>query len=291
MLFFPASYRQAYAPETTDNANILLRAEVLKKLSSSKKPKIIVTYPQAVFEKIISQHTLKRITLKLKKDTEVSLNHINERLFEMGFERVDFVTSPGEFAVRGGIIDVFSFAYQHPYRIEFFDETIERLSSFDVNSQRSISAFEEIELLPNTSNHDFTDKRKTLLSFFSSESSIVFNDLDKTTYRLEQLYKKAENVYQELETTSQYAPEILFVKPEELITDCQSRSVFVLEKTTQINIREQILIKQSPQPAFNKKFDMLVSHLNENKDQGFTEILFFVVMINKPNAFMTFLMK
>ena len=209
----------------------------------------------------------------------------------MGFERVDFVTSPGEFAVRGGIIDVFSFAYQHPYRIEFFDETIERLSSFDVNSQRSISAFEEIELLPNTSNHDFTDKRKTLLSFFSSESSIVFNDLDKTTYRLEQLYKKAENVYQELETTSQYAPEILFVKPEELITDCQNRSLFVLEKTTQINIREQILIKQSPQPAFNKKFDMLVSHLNENKDQGFTEILFFVVMINKPNAFMTFLMK
>ena len=101
VLFFPASYRQAYAPETTDNANILLRAEVLKKLSSSKKPKIIVTYPQAVFEKIISQHTLKRITLKLKKDTEVSLNHINERLFEMGFERVDFVTSPGEFAVRG----------------------------------------------------------------------------------------------------------------------------------------------------------------------------------------------
>ena len=167
VLFFPASYRQAYAQETTDNANILLRAEVLKKLSSSKKSRIIVTYPQAIFEKIISQHTLKRITLKLKKDTEVSLNHINERLFEIGFERVDFVTGPGEFAVRGGIIDVFSFAYQHPYRIEFFDETVERLSSFDVSSQRSITAFEGIEILPNTSDHDFTDKRKSLLSFFS----------------------------------------------------------------------------------------------------------------------------
>ena len=274
VLFFPASYRQAYAPETTDNANILLRAEVLKKLSSSKKPKIIVTYPQAIFEKIISQITLKRISLIIKKNTEVSLNHINERLFEMGFERVDFVTSPGEFAVRGGIIDVFSFAYQHPYRIEFFDENVERLSSFDVSSQRSISAFEEIELLPNTSNHDFTDKRKTLLSFFSSESSIVFSDLDKTTYQLLQLYKKAEKVYQEMGTTNQYSPEILFVKPEEWIADCQNRSLFVLEKTTQINIREQILIKQSPQPTFNKKFDMLVSFLNENKDQGFKNTLF-----------------
>ena len=274
VLFFPASYRQAYAPETTDNANILLRTEVLKKLSSSKKPRIIVTYPQAIFEKIISQHTLKRITLKLKKDTEVSLNHINERLFEMGFERVDFVTGPGEFAVRGGIIDVFSFAYQHPYRIEFFDETIERLSSFDVSSQLSISAFEEIEILPNTSDHDFTDKRKSLLSFFSSESSVVFADLDKTTDRLEQLYEKAEKVYQEMDTTTQYAPEILFVKPQEWIADCQNRSVFVLEKTTHIKIKEQLLIKQSPQPTFNKKFDLLVSHLNQNKDQGYNNTLF-----------------
>ena len=208
----------------------------------------------------------------------------------MGFERVDFVTSPGEFAVRGGIIDVFSFAYQHPYRIEFFDETVERLSSFDVSSQRSISAFEEIELLPNTSNHDFTDKRKTLLSFFSSESSIVFSDLDKTTYRLQQLYKKAEKVYQEMDTTNQYAPEILFVKPEEWIADCQNRSLFVLEKTTQINIREQILIKQSPQPLLIKSLIclFLISMKIKIRD---IEILFFVVMINKPNAFMTFLMK
>lgn len=274
VLFFPASYRQAYAPETTDNANILLRAEVLKKLSSSKKPRIIVTYPQAIFEKIISQHTLMRISLKLKIDTEVTLSHINERLFEMGFERVDFVTGPGEFAVRGGIIDVFSFAYQHPYRIEFFDETVERLSSFDVSNQRSISAFEEIEILPNTSDHDFTDKRKSLLSFFSSESSVVFADLDKTTDRLEQLYKKAESVYQEMDTTTQYAPEILFVKPQMWIADCQSRSVFVLEKTTQININEQLLIKQSPQPTFNKKFDLLVTHLNENNDQGYKNTLF-----------------
>lgn len=192
----------------------------------------------------------------------------------MGFERVDFVTSPGEFAVRGGIIDVFSFAYQHPYRIEFFDEIIERLSSFDVGSQRSISAFEEIELLPNTSDQDFSDKRKTLLSFFSSESSIVFTNLDKTTDRLKQLYEKAEKVYQEKDTTSQNAPEILFVKPTEWIADLQSRSVFVLEKTTQINIRELILIKQSPQPPFNKKFDMLVTHLNENKDKGYRNTIF-----------------
>ena len=97
----------------------------------------------------------------------------------MGFDRVDFVSSPGEFAVRGGIIDVFSFAYQHPYRIEFFDETIERLSCFDVVSQRSISNFEEVELLPNISDQHNTDKRKIFTSFFSENTCIIYSDFDK----------------------------------------------------------------------------------------------------------------
>ena len=274
VLFFPASYRQPYAQETTDNANILLRAEVLKKLSASKKPRIVVTYPQAIFEKIISQHTLKRIALKLKKDAEVSLGFVNERLFEMGFERVDFVSGPGEFAVRGGIIDVFSFAYQHPYRIEFFDDLVERLSSFNVSSQLSITAFDEIELLPNTSDHDFTDKRKTILSFFSSESCFIFSDTDKITHRLENLYKKAEEAYKSLDTTTQYPPGKLFVQPQEWISDCQNRSIIVLEKTDQLKIKEKLYINQSPQPAFNKKFDLLVSHLNKNKEQDYENILF-----------------
>jgi len=191
VLYFPASYRQAYAQETTDNANVLLRSEVLKKISGSKKPRIIISYPQAVFEKIISQHTLKRITFKIIKDTVLSLSFINESLFEMGFQRVDFVTSPGEFAVRGGIIDVFSFAYQHPYRIEFFDDTVESLCSFDVETQRSISAFDAVELLPDTSNNDFTDKRKSILEFFPSNSSFLFSNFDKTTARLEELFEKA----------------------------------------------------------------------------------------------------
>ena len=274
VLYFPASFRQPYAQETTDNANILLRTEVLKKLSTSNRARIVVTYPQAIFEKIISQHTLKRITLHLKKDTQVALSYLNERLFDMGFERVDFVTGPGEFAVRGGIIDVFSFAYQHPYRIEFFDEIIERLSSFDVSNQLSITDLEEIELLPNTSGHDFTDKRKTLLSFFSSESCFVFSDLDKITHQLKNLFKKAKAVYKELDTSTQYPPEKLFVEPKEWINDCRDKSVLILEKTDQLDIQEQIFIKQSPQPAFNKKFDLLVSHLNKNKKRSYENTLF-----------------
>ena len=274
VLYFPASYRQPYAPETTDNANILLRAEVLKKLSTSKKPRIVVTYPQAVFEKLISHRTLKRIGLTLKKDHVVPLSHLNERLFEMGFERVDFVAEPGEFAVRGGIIDVFSFAYQHPYRIEFFDDTLERLSSFQVENQRSIAAYDTIEILPDTSNLETTDHRKTILEFFPSNSSFIFGNLDKITRQLKTFYNKAKETYKSEGIESQYPPETLYVSPEEWIADCKEKSLFLLERSDQMDVSRQISFKQSPQPAFNKKFDLLIEYLNKNNEKGYQNTLF-----------------
>ena len=274
VLYLPASYRQPYALETTDNANILLRAEVLKKISTSKKPRIVVTYPQAVFEKLISQRTLKRIGLTLKKEGIIPLSKLNEQLFEMGFERVDFVTEPGEFAVRGGIIDVFSFAYQHPYRIEFFDDTIERLSSFDITSQRSITGFENLEILPNTSTVQTTDHRKTILDFFPDKSAFIFGNLDKITERLDQLYKKATAAFNSKKVETQYPPETLFIEGAVWVKACQSKSILVLERSDQLIVDRQIQIKQSPQPAFNKKFKLLIDYLNQNYKKGYKNTLF-----------------
>ena len=272
--YFPSSFRQPYAPETTDNSNILLRSEALKKLNSSNKERIIVTYTQAIFEKIISQKNLKKISLRLKKNKNFPFGILNERLFEMGFDRVDFVSSPGEFAVRGGIIDVFSFAYQHPYRIEFFDETIERLSCFDVVSQRSISNFEEVELLPNISDHHNTDERKIFTSFFSDNTCFIYSDFDKIMSELDKMYKNVNSVYDKIKTNKNYPPENLFVNSTDWIKSCQKKSIIVLEKTDKLKAYREIFIKQSPQPSFNKKFDLLVNHLNENKKRGFTNTIF-----------------
>jgi len=274
VLYLPASYRQPYALETTDNANILLRAEVLKKISSSKKPRLVVTYPQAVFEKLISQHTLKRIGIVLKKEATVKLSKLNEQLFEMGFERVDFVTEPGEFAVRGGIIDVFSFAYQHPYRIEFFDDTLERLSSFEVSSQRSITTYEHLEILPNTSTVQTTDHRKTILDFFPEKSAFVFGNLDKITAQLESLYEKANATYSAKKVEAQYPPETLFVNGEEWLQNCEAKSILLLERSDQLAVNQQISIKQSPQPSFNKNFKLLIDYLDKNHKKGYRNTLF-----------------
>ncbi len=274
VLYLPASYRQPYALETTDNANILLRAEVLKKISSSKKPRLVVTYPQAVFEKLISQHTLKRIGIVLKKEATVKLSKLNEQLFEMGFERVDFVTEPGEFAVRGGIIDVFSFAYQHPYRIEFFDDTLERLSSFEVSSQRSITTYEHLEILPNTSTVQTTDHRKTILDFFPEKSAFVFGNLDKITAQLDRLYEKANATYSAKKVEAQYPPETLFVSGEEWLQNCEAKSILLLERSDQLAVNQQIPIKQSPQPSFNKNFKLLIDYLDKNHKKGYKNTLF-----------------
>ena len=141
----------------------------------------------------------------------------------MGFERVDFVTEPGEFAVRGGIIDVFSFAYQHPYRIEFFDDTIERLSSFHVENQRSVAVHDNIEILPDTSNVEATDHRRTILEFFPSNSIFLFSNLDKITDRLKTFFNKAKKTYASEGVESQYTPEDLFVHPEEWIKDLERK--------------------------------------------------------------------
>jgi transcription-repair coupling factor (superfamily II helicase) len=119
VLFYPNSYRRPYQIEETDNANVLLRSEVLNRINSKKKPAIIVTYPEALFEQVVTKAELNRNTLKISIGDKLSLDFVNEVLFEYHFNRVDFVSEPGEFSVRGGIIDVFSFSNDEPYRIDF----------------------------------------------------------------------------------------------------------------------------------------------------------------------------
>ena len=274
VFYFPASYREAYRPEATNNANVLQRSEVLKKLGNNKKKKIIVTYPEALFEKVISQKTLKRKTLPLKLGENIGLDFINETLFEYDFERVNFVTQPGEFSVRGGIIDVFSFSHQHPYRIEFFDEKIESLRSFNVNTQLSISSLSKIDILPNTSKISFSDKRTSIIESLSDECGLIINQLDLCLDRLGNLFKKAQKQFETLETTIQYPPETLFLNQQGLIDELKYKSLLLINSSEKFNHHEKISFKQSPQPSINKQFDRLIQILNDNHKSGFENFIF-----------------
>lgn len=272
VFFFPASYRKAYSPEDTDNSNVLLRSSVLKSLSS-KRSKIIVTYTDAVSEKIISKHTLKKNTLTIKNGMNVSLDFINESLFEYGFERVDFVSSPGEFALRGGIIDVFSFSNNHPYRIEFFGDEVHSLRTFDVKSQLSISSLEIIDLLPNTSTISFRDKRKTIIDILPESSVVISSNIDNTLNRLDVLFKKAQDIYSKSDVILQYPPGKLFVNSIQMIESLEGYSHLLLNRSDFIIATNTLNFKQSPHPTFNKQFNLLVEHLNENNKNGFVNYI------------------
>ena len=274
VLFFPASFKEAYNPVATDNANVLLRSEVLKKLSFSKKNKIIVTYPKALFEKVISPHTLKRKTITIKMGDVLGLDFVNETLFEYGFDRVNFVTQPGEFSVRGGIIDVFSFAYQHPYRIEFFDDEIESLRSFDVNTQLSISPIDRIDLLPNTTEVSFSEKRNSLIDSLPQNSTVVFNQLDHCLECIDKFGVKASKKFESLKTTAQYPPKVLFMSAQELLECLEKQSTVLINNSDRFKPRVRISAKQSPQPPINKQFDRLVQILKDNQASGFENYIF-----------------
>ena len=273
VLFFPSSFKKEATQEVYENSNILLRSEVLKNINNKNKSKLIVSYSEAIFEKIVSQNTLNNKSVYFDKIKPFSLDSINELLFELGFNRVPFISTPGEFSIRGGILDVYSFSYNHPYRLEFFDDKIERICSFNVENQLSINAFENITILPNTSNIDFSNKRYSIFDFFPENTVYVFNDFDKTINSLEKLYANAEKIYKS-KKSEDYLPKSLFINDSEIIEKIKNKNAIIFEPSIHINKIKKIQINQNPQPSFNKKFNLLIDHLNNNSRKGFENIIF-----------------
>ena len=199
VLFYPGSYRRPYQIEETDNANVLLRAEVLNRINSRKKPAVIVTYPDALFEKVVTRKELDKNTLKIKLEDTLSLDFLNEVLFEYQFNRVDFVTEPGGFSVRGGIVDVFSFSHDEPYRIEFFGDEVDSIRTFDVETQLSTEKVKKITIIPNVENKFLQESRESFLKYISPKTVIFSKNLDLVYGRLDSFFEKAEESFAKLQ--------------------------------------------------------------------------------------------
>ena len=151
-LFFPSSYKRSIQYGQTEQENIVQRAEVLNKLGERQQPFIVVSYPEALIETVISQSELEQNTLQVSKGDKISIEFINEFLFEYGFERVEFVYEPGQFSVRGSIVDIFSFSNEDPYRLDFFGDEIDSIRSFNIDNQISKESLNRITIVPNIQN-------------------------------------------------------------------------------------------------------------------------------------------
>ncbi len=275
VLFYPGSYRRPYQIEDTDNANVLLRAEVLNRINSRKQPAIIVSYPEALFEKVVTRKELDKNTLKVAVGDKVSIDFINEVLFEYEFKRVDFITEPGEFSVRGGIVDVFSFSNDNPYRIEFFGNEVDSIRSFDVETQLSIEKQQKITIIPNVENKFFQENRESFLEYINNQTVLFIQNTDLLFSKLDKLFAKATEIFENLNATVNHvAPEQLFLNQTEFIKKSLDFSLVELSSKPIYKTKSSFDFHIKPQPSFNKQFDLLLNNLNENHFNGYKNYLF-----------------
>ncbi len=274
VLFYPGSYRRPYQIEETDNANVLLRAEVLNRINSRKKPALIVTYPDALFEKVVTRKELDKSTLKISVGDELSIDFINEVLFEYQFKRVDFVTEPGEFSVRGGIIDVFSFSHDEPYRIEFFGDEVDSIRTFDVETQLSTDKKKKISVMPNVENKHLDEVRESFLKYISAKTVVFIKNLDLLSAQTDKLFKKAEEAFKELsEDVNHSAPKELFCNGELIKKQLLDYSTIELSNQAFLQAETLIQFNTKPQPSFNKQFELLIENLIENQEAGYSNFI------------------
>lgn len=275
VLFYPSSYRRPYQIEETDNANVLLRSEVLNRINSRKKPSIIVTYPEALFEKVVTKKELDKNTLKVAVGDNISIDFINEVLFEYEFKRVDFITEPGEFSVRGGIVDVFSFSNDNPYRIEFFGNEVDSIRTFDVESQLSVEKQNKITIIPNLENKFIKENRESFLDYINDKTILWIENSEMVLAQLDKLFEKATETFDKLSKDIKHAsPEHLFLNQEGFLRKALDFSIVELTNKPLFKTSKTFEFHIQPQPSFNKQFDLLLNNLSDNHFNGITNYLF-----------------
>jgi transcription-repair coupling factor (superfamily II helicase) len=268
-LFFPASYKKSVQFGQSDQESLVLRTEALNKLSSNGQNYILVTYPEGLVEKVVSRENLAINTLTISKGEKISIEFINEFLFEYGFERVDFVTDPGQFSIRGSIVDIFSYANEDPYRLDFFGNEVDSIRSFDISDQVSRKSYERITLVPDVQRDLFAGKRTGLPGFMPQDTICMLCGGKLIADQLDQIVQHALN--QEVAEVSVNREDLLDGRELKLgiqgFTCIESGSGELFKAGARIGFRT------SKQPVFNKNFNLLAENLQEMTDTGYRILL------------------
>lgn len=281
ILLFPSSFRKPFDFTQTDSAHVLQRAEVLSELmTASEYGKLIVTYPEALAERVINRDSLEKNMLEITAGSKLSIDFINEFLIEYEFDRVDFVYEPGQFSIRGGIVDIFSFSNEQPYRVEFFGDFIESIRTFNVEDQLSLEKHKSIIIVPNVQSKYLTEHNISLLEYVSGDTSLWFKDVQFSLDILKEGYKKASTLWKALPAADKAKNED-WIDPKYNFTDDklfadQLRDFQITEFGKQFLLTpdEVIHFDISPQPSFNKDFNLLIHNISENEKNKISNYIF-----------------
>ncbi|MBE0652075.1 MAG: transcription-repair coupling factor [Bacteroidales bacterium] len=271
VLFYPTTYKRPYEPEKLDKAYELSRTEVLKRFLNDDRKTLVVTYPEALAEKVITKKYLNKNIMKLHKGEDVSMDFLTDFLTEFNFEVVDFVAEPGQFAIRGGIVDVFSFSNGQPYRIEFFGDMVESIRTFDPESQLSLKNLSRITLLPNVQDRQLKEERISFMDYIPTHTFWWMEDVDYTHNKIVSEYEKALNTYDENKNVLE--PEKLFINGGQFIEKLRNFNTIEFGPGIHFTEAKTILFQQTPQPTFNKNFELLLKDLRDQTANGFTPFI------------------
>lgn len=272
VLYFPATHLEPYQIEKTQNANLVLRTEVLNRLNSDKSAKIIIAYAGALSEKVLKKEDFKAISHHIKVGDQLDFDFVDELLNHYHFNQTDFVSEPGEFSVRGGIVDVFSFANEKPYRITFFGNEVESIKTFDIETQLSVEKVDTLQLVSNM-NFTVTGSKVPLFDILPKDCFILTKNAFMSLIHVKNFYDKAEAKYETLNKDIKYhTPAELFVSNEQFSKALEEHQLvdFTLE-TLKIESKNfmQVEAFQTQQPSFHKNFELLIEDLNEKHADGY----------------------
>ncbi|MFP4288649.1 MAG: transcription-repair coupling factor [Bacteroidales bacterium] len=270
IFLLPSSFKKPFEKTDPDKAGVLLRSEVINRLTSDPGKFIVVSYPEGLAEKIVSPEVISKNILRLHKEEQTSVDFIMELLLEYGFHRVDFVVEPGQFSLRGGIVDVFSYSNDFPFRIEIMGDQIESLRTFNPENQISIEKLDEISVLPDLNQLSENSRKEDFFSILPS-NTIFWND--DTFFMIEKL-----RVWQDKPEVRSQSAENNSSPVFDLIDD----NIFSsrLQRFHLVEFRRHHFCQQnifefnfSPQPSFNKNFDLLIDNLKDKTSGGYINYL------------------
>ena len=279
VFYFPSSFRRAVKFGQRDAANEILRTEVISRLSAGHSPLFVVTYPEAVMEKVVSRQKLDEQTLRLYAGERVDITFVEETLRAFGFRRVDYVYEPGQFAVRGSILDVFSFSSEWPYRVDFFGDEVDSIRTFEVQTQLSRDKQEEIVIVPELAG--YVQGKVPFTDFLPPETVLVMKDLFFLRDVADRVYadgfsaqalmdEQARTEMEEAERHEKLRADLMLVDGSALMKGMLDfRRVEVGNKpsaTPQATVRFHL----TAQPIFHKNFELVTRTFHEYLEKGYT---------------------
>jgi transcription-repair coupling factor (superfamily II helicase) len=267
VFFFPSTYKRSVQYEQTEPANIVLRTEVLSHLASGKRKGIIVSYPEAVMEKVISRRNLKKNTFNISKGDKISLEFLEEMLHEYNFERTDFVYEPGQYSIRGSIVDVFSYSADLPYRIDFFGEEVETIRSFNTDDQLSTNIHKQISVIPNIQDISIEEINDSFTYFLPPSSLIWIEDTEYIKEKINSIFFQTS----EREASGQIeGRKNLVMTGNNFIDECMKFRMVEIGRKSMFEPGLIFEFRTESQPVFNKNFDLLTEKLLANNTEGYT---------------------